>query len=47
MTQEQLIQFLKDNLRIELEVQGCWEDNEIGVYLYLGDKIISSDFASI
>ena len=47
MTQEELIKFLKDNLRIELNINDCWETKELGVCLYLGDEIISNEFVSI
>lgn len=47
MTQEELIKFLKDNLKIEFTSEENWETTEIGVLLYLGDEIISSDYVSI
>lgn len=47
MTQEKLIKFLKENLKIEVTTEGCWTDKELGFYLYLGDEIISSDFVCI
>ena len=47
MTQEELIKFLKDNLRIELDMNECWETKELCVKLCLGDEIISNEFVSI
>lgn len=47
MTQEELVKFLKDNLRIELTSDDCWETKELCVRLYLGDEILSCDFTSI
>lgn len=47
MTQEELIKFLKDNLRIELDIIECWETKELCVRLCLGDEIISSEYISI
>ena len=47
MTQEELVKFLKDNLRIKLTSDDCWETKELGVYLYLGNEIISSEYVSI
>lgn len=49
MTKEELIQFLKDNLRIEVESDADEGYVETTVYLYLGDEKItcSSDFANI
>ena len=44
MTQEELKEFLKKNLRIETEVDDCWEAKEVRVRLYLEDEIISTDF---
>ena len=42
MTKEELIQFLKDNLRIETSTNNCWETTELEIRLYLGEEIISS-----
>ena len=47
MTQEELINFLKNNLKIELDVQDSWETKELCVRLCLGDEIISSEFACL
>ena len=47
MTQEELIKFLKDNLRIEIGINECWETKELCFNLYLGDEIISNEFISI
>ncbi len=47
MTQEELVKFLKDNLRIEFTSDNTWETTELGVCLYLGDELISSDYASV
>lgn len=44
MTQEELVQFLKENLRLEMRESKCWDATEIGVAIYLGDEIITSDF---
>ena len=47
MTKEELIKFLKENLKIKVETQGCWDTTEVGVLLYLGEEQISSDYFSI
>ena len=47
MTQEELIKFLKKNLKIKVTVESCWDTNEVGVSLYLGEEQISSDYFSI
>lgn len=47
MTQEELIQFLKNNLKIKTSVENTWNESEIGIYLYLGDELISSSFECI
>lgn len=47
MTQEELVEFIKDNLRIKLDVDEDWETKELCVKLYLGDEIISNEFVSI
>lgn len=47
MTQEELIKFLKENLKIETEVIDCWETKEVCVRLYLEDEIITSDYFSV
>ena len=44
MTQEELKEFLKKNLKIETSVDGVWHEKEISIRLYLGDEIIASDF---
>lgn len=47
MTQKELIKFIKDNLRIELDINEHWETKELCVRLCLNDEIISSEFISI
>lgn len=47
MTQEELVKFLKDNLRIELTSDECWETTELCVRLYLGGEIISCNYVSV
>jgi len=47
MTKEELIQFLKDNLRIETSTINSWETTELEIRLYLGEEIISSSFEVI
>lgn len=47
MTQEELIKFLKENLKIKVTTESSWETNEVGVSLYLGEEEISSDYFSI
>ena len=47
MTKEELIKFLKENLKIKVKTEGCWDTNEVGVFLYLGEEQISSDYFSI
>ena len=47
MTQEELVKFLKDNLRLELTSDDSWETKELCVRLYLVDEILSCDFTSI
>ena len=47
MNKEELIKFLKDNLKVRLSFENDWEYKEIGVKLYLGNEIISSDFITI
>lgn len=47
MSKEELIQFIKDNLRIELSTEECWETTEICAKLYLGEEQISETYASI
>lgn len=44
MTQEELKEFLKKNLKIETSVNGVWNEKEVCIRLYLGDEIIASDF---
>lgn len=47
MNKEELIQFLKDNLKIELSKVEDWETTELEVRLYLGDEVISDEFVCI
>lgn len=47
MTQEELIKFLKENLRIRIDTNDCWETTELGIQLYLGKEIISSEYVSL
>ena len=47
MTQEELIKFLKDNLRIEVDSNDCWETKELCIRLCLGDEILSCECVSI
>ena len=47
MTQEELIKFLKENLKIKVTTENCWGTNEIGVLLYLGEEQISGDYFSV
>lgn len=47
MNKEELIQFLKNNLKIELSKVEDWETTELEVRLYLGNEIISSEFICI
>ena len=47
MTQEELVKFLKDNLKIQFTSNECGVTNELGVCLYLGDEIISSQYICI
>ena len=47
MNKQELIQFLKDNLKIKTSVEDCWETSEVGVLLYLGEELITSDYFSI
>jgi hypothetical protein len=47
MTKEELIQFLKDNLKIETSTINCGETTELDIRLYLGEEIISSSFEVI
>jgi hypothetical protein len=42
MTQEELIQFLKENLKIEVSVNECCE-----ISIRLDDEIISTDFFTV
>ena len=45
MTKEELIQFLKDNLRVDVNVIRPWYDDSgpyVRVTLYLGNEEISS-----
>lgn len=47
MTREELIKFLKENLKIIVTTEDCWETTEVGVLLYIGEEQISSDYFSI
>jgi hypothetical protein len=47
MTQEELIKFLKENLKIKVTTDDCWGTTEVCVSLYLGVEQISSDYFSI
>ena len=47
MTKEELIKFLKENLKIKVTIESIWDTNEVGVSLYLGKEEISSDYFSI
>ena len=47
MTQKELIKFLKENLKIKVETEDCWETKEVCVSLYLGKEQISCDYFSI
>lgn len=47
MTKEELIQFLKDNLKIETSTISSWDTTELEIRLYLGEEIISSSFEVI
>lgn len=47
MTQEELIKFLKENLKIKVTTESCWKTKEVCVSLYLGEEQISSDYFSI
>ena len=44
MTQKELKEFLKENLKIETSVNCAWNEKEVCIRLYLGDEIIASDF---
>lgn len=46
MTQEELKEFLKKNLKIETSVNGAFDEKEkeVCIRLYFGDEIIASDF---
>ena len=47
MTKEELIHFLKDNLRIEPNSINTLVATELEIHLYLGEEIISSSFEVI
>ena len=47
MTQKELIKFLKENLKIKVTTEDCWETTEVGVSLYLCGEQISCDYFSI
>ena len=47
MTQEELIKFFKDNLRIEVNVNECWETKELCISLYLGDEILAGECVNV
>ena len=46
MTKEELIQFLKENLRVTVaDTRSMYDDHtHLTVSLYIGDECISSDF---
>lgn len=46
MTKEELMQFLKENLKVYInDTSGAYEENTcLTVELYLGDECISSDY---
>lgn len=46
MTQQELIKFLKENLKIKVETEDSWETKEVGVSLYLCEEQISCDYFS-
>ena len=47
MIQEELIKFLKENLKIKVTTESWCNGSEVGVLLYLGEELISSDYFSI
>lgn len=47
MTQEELIKFLKENLKIKVTTEGSWDTNEVCISLYLGKEQISCGCFSI
>lgn len=47
MTKDELIKFLKENLKIKVTTENSWETNEVCVSLYLGKEQISSAYFSI
>lgn len=47
MAKEELIKFLKENLKIKVTTASTWETTEVGVSLYLGKEEISTDYFSI
>ena len=47
MSKEELILFLRENLKIELSTEECWETTEVCAKLYLGEEQISDSYVSI
>jgi len=47
MNKEELINFLKDNLKIKTSVEPSWETNEVCISLYLGEEVITTNYFSI
>lgn len=47
MNKEELILFLRDNLKIKLSKDEVWGTTELEVRLYLGDEVISDEFICI
>lgn len=47
MTKEELIKFLKENLKIKVKTEDYWETIEVCVSLYIGEEQISCDYFSI
>lgn len=47
MTKEEIIKFLKENLKIKVTTEGNWETTGVKVFLYLGEEQISDDYFSI
>lgn len=46
MTREELIKFLKENLKIEIHTEGIFE-TEVVVRIYIGEELITSDFFTV
>lgn len=47
MTQEELIKFLRENLKIKVTTESSWDTSEVCVSLYLGKEQISCGYFSI